>query len=79
MTKRFKMRSFLFVLHMLGFINFSKILETCLNTRHLMEDMKHVPNWGPHSFGVECAVVQLGANSRKVPGLISYVVTEIVH
>ena len=44
-----------------------------------MEDMKHVPNWGPHSFGVECAVVQLGANSRKVPGLISYVVTEIVH
>jgi len=74
-TKRFEIRSFAFVLHMSGYINCSKILETCLNTRHLMGDMKHIPNWGPHGYGVDCAEVHLGANSREVPGSISNVVT----
>jgi hypothetical protein len=36
-----------------------------------MGDMKHVPNWGPYSFGVECEVVQLGANNRNVAGSFS--------
>jgi hypothetical protein len=79
MTERFEMRSFVFLLYMSGYINCSKILETFLNSRHLMGYMKHVPNWGLHIFGVECEVVQLGANSLKVSGSISDVVTETVH
>jgi uncharacterized protein YaeQ len=84
MTERFDMRIFVFILHVSEYTNFSKTLETCLNTKHLMGDTNHVPNWGNSPTVLElsarwCSWLTHCAKSRNVSVSISDVVTEIVN